>query len=282
MDDLAHDPRSLHLYVRKMLGRDDPRGRPNEGVGDHKGCPYLLLVVDQFEELFTLCRNEAERQAFVNNLLTVADAFSPSQGPVLSKLEGEGWGGGSTLVVITLRADFYAHCAHIDPLREALAHYQEYIGPMSAEELRRAVEGPARQGGWACEPGLVDLLLQDIGAEPGALPLLSHALLETWQRRRGHTLTFGGYSESGRVQGAIAQTAERVLQQLAPAQQVIARSIFLRLTELGERGHAGYPPSSSPRRIGGIDGRRTPTAPLLRFGRGAHPRSAGGGRVPSL
>ncbi|MBI1880444.1 MAG: hypothetical protein HYR94_19880, partial [Chloroflexi bacterium] len=108
------------------------------------------------------------------------------------------------------------------------------IGPMSAAELRRAMEEPAKRGGWTFEPGLVDFLLEEVGAEPGALPLLSHALLETWQRRRGHTLTFGGYRESGGVRGAIAKTADRVWGQLRPEEQAIARNIFLRLTELGE------------------------------------------------
>jgi WD40 repeat protein/DNA-binding SARP family transcriptional activator len=211
MDDLARDPRSLHLYVRRMLSLS-----PSPASGGNRGGGHLLLVVDQFEELFTLCRSQAERQAFVDNLTAAVEADGP------------------TIVVIALRADFYAHCGQFTPLREALEKRQVYIGPMSAEELRRAVTGPAEQGGWSFEPGLVEFLLQEVGDEPGALPLLSHALLETWQRRRGRTLTFSGYSESGGVRGAIAQTAERVLQALKPEQQAIARNTFLRLTELGE------------------------------------------------
>jgi WD40 repeat protein len=112
---------------------------------------------------------------------------------------------------------------------------------MNPRELRQTIEGPAAKGGWDFEPGLVDLLLWDVGAhssrqpEPGALPLLSHALLETWQHRRGHTLTFAGYADSGGVRGAIAKTAETVFnQELTTDQQPIARAIFLRLTELGE------------------------------------------------
>ena len=111
------------------------------------------------------------------------------------------------IVVITLRADFYAHCAAYPQLREVLAGQQEYIGGMDAAELRRAIEEPARRGRWDLEPGLVDLLLHDVGQEPGALPLLSHVLWETWQRRRGRTLTLGGYISSGGVRGAIAETA---------------------------------------------------------------------------
>ncbi len=184
----------------------------------------VLIVVDQFEEVFTLCRDEMERIAFIEKLLASAQERSKK-----------------TTVVIALRADFYSHCAQYPLLRQAVAAEQEYIGQMTAEELRRAIEEPARRGGWEFEPGLVDVLLNDIGAqgasepEPGALPLLSHALLATWERRRGRTFTLGGYHASGGVRGAIAETAESVFNdQLNQTQQEIARDVFLRLTELGE------------------------------------------------
>ncbi len=144
-------------------------------------------------------------------------------------------------MVIALRADFYSHCAQYPLLRAAVAAEQEYIGQMTQAELRRAIEEPARRNGWEFEPGLVDILLSDIGAdgmgqpEPGALPLLSHALLATWERRRGRTFTLDGYHASGGVRGAIAETAESVFtDQLNQAQQELAHDIFLRLTELGE------------------------------------------------
>ncbi len=204
MDDLASDSRSLDLAVTRRLRR----------TGGEK----LLLVVDQFEELFTLCKDEAERQAFVENLLTaVAEEKA-----------------GPTIMVITLRADFYHHCAQFDALRLALEKHQAFIGPLSAGELRQAIEGPAQAGEWSLENGLVDLMLRDAGDEPGALPLLSHALLETWRRRSGRTLTLAGYSDAGGVHGAIATTADRVYEGLSAEQQAIARNIFLRLTELGE------------------------------------------------
>ncbi len=208
VDDLTRDPRALALYARRLLSDS------NHGDGD--GC--LLLVVDQFEELFTLCHDAVERGAFVANLsMALAEETA---GPVV--------------VVVALRADFYAHCSQFAPLREMLAQHQVYIGPMSSNELRRAIEEPARYGGWTFEPGLVDLILDDVGDEPGALPLLSHALLETWRQRRGRTLTFASYVESGGVRGAIARTAETTYERLTPSEQAIARSIFLRLTELGE------------------------------------------------
>ena len=117
------------------------------------------------------------------------------------------------------------------PLRRQL-----YLGAMTPQEMQQAISEPARQGNWSFEPGLVDLLLRDAGEEPGALPLLSHALLETWRRRRARTMTLAGYQETGGVQGAIARTAETVYQQLSTEQQAIARDIFLRLVELGDSG----------------------------------------------
>jgi len=202
LDDLARDPRSLHLAATR-LALESPDA-------------HLLLAVDQFEELFTLCRAETERRAFVDNLLYAAE----SPGPVV--------------VVLALRADFYAQCAPYENLRQALAQRQLYIGAMSPVELRRAIEEPARRGHWTCEPGLVDLLLQEVCDAPGGLPLLSHALLETWRRRSGRSLTLTGYQAAGGVRGAIARTAETLFEQLAPAQQGIARNIFLRLTEISE------------------------------------------------
>ncbi|HET9907463.1 MAG TPA: hypothetical protein VFQ23_12500, partial [Anaerolineales bacterium] len=112
-------------------------------------------------------------------------------------------------------------------------------GAMNNKELRRAIEEPAQRGHWEIEPGLVDVLLRDVGQEPGALPLLSHALMETWQRRRGRTMTLGGYASSGGVHGAIAETAETVFtDRFTHEQQAIARRIFLRLTELGDETSA--------------------------------------------
>jgi WD40 repeat protein len=209
MDDLARDPRSLQIFAKRKLG-------------SRKGA-HSLLVIDQFEELFALCRSEEERAAFIDNLLTAA---SEIDGPVI--------------VITAMRADFYAHCASYVQLREALSTNQEYIGAMSDEELRRAIEEPARRGRWEFEPGLVDLLLHDVGQEPGALPLLSHALMETWHMRRGRTMTLSGYTTTGSVRGAIAETAEVVfLDQFSREQREIARRIFLRLTELGDETSTG-------------------------------------------
>lgn len=205
MDDMAQDPRSLHLYVRRLL--------------DANPAQRLLLVVDQFEELFTLCRSDDLREQFVDNLMTAVSTPKPTP----------------TLLIIVLRADFYHHCAAYPTLRTALETGQKYIGGMSNAELRRAIQEPARQHGYTFEKGLIGLMLQDVDNEPGALPLLSHALLETWKRREGTVLTYEGYREAGGVTGAVAKTADTVYEQrLSPEEQTIARNVFLRLTELGE------------------------------------------------
>jgi WD40 repeat protein/transcriptional regulator with XRE-family HTH domain len=178
----------------------------------------LVIAVDQFEELFTQCEDDAERRCFVDALLA---AWRDPASPVT--------------VIITLRADFYGRVAAYPELAAAVVTYQTLIGPMTAVELRRAIELPAARAGLTLQPGLTDTMLEDLAGEPGALPLLSHALLETWQRRRRLTLTVSGYREAGGVRGAIAQTAERTLQSLPEADQEIARRIFLALTDISER-----------------------------------------------
>jgi WD40 repeat protein/class 3 adenylate cyclase len=213
VDDLSKDPRSLYFFLAR-------RAQINNAT-------HTLLVIDQFEELFTLCRDQFEREAFIDNLLT---ALTPPSLPLGDERRGKG----NMTLILTLRADFYAHLAQYPEMRDAVAQQQEYIGPMTSEELRLAIEEPARRGRWEFEPGLVDLILRDVGDEPGALPLLSHALLETWKRRAGHTLTLKGYADAGGVRGAIAHTAENVFQNLSLDEQAIMRNILLRLTEFGE------------------------------------------------
>lgn len=208
-DRLAAAPATLAEVAPGLLGADHPR---------------LLLVVDQFEEVFSLARHEAERRAFIDNLAAAATGAAPAT------------------VVIVLRADFYARCAQYDGLRELVSQQQEYIGAMTREELFRVIVLPAARADWKIQEGLVELMLDDVGDEPGALPLLSHALLETWQRRRARTMTLSGYRESGGVRGAIAKTAETVFRRrLTDEQRPIARMIFVRLTELGESADGETP-----------------------------------------
>jgi WD40 repeat protein len=213
VDDLRRDPRSLALKLRA------------EATGAAGG--RILIAVDQLEEIFTLCRDEEERAAFLVGLIRACGLDEEPAGvPAAAD---------RATVIVTLRADFYAFLAPYPPLRDASAASQLYVGAMSTSELREAIEEPARRGDWEFVPGLVDLMLRDVGDEPGALPLLSHALLETWKRRRGTAMTLRSYAESGGVKGAIARTADRVYEgELSDEQRPIARNIFVRLTELGE------------------------------------------------
>ena len=103
------------------------------------------------------------------------------------------------------------------------------LGPMRPDELRATIDGPARRAGLRLEPGLADLILEDVAGEPGALPLLSHAMRETWRRRDGHTLSIAGYRATGGVRGAIARTAESIYGNLGPGEQMIMREIFLQI-----------------------------------------------------
>ena len=193
MDDMRQDGRSLDLYVHRLLT-----------VGNHR----LLLVIDQFEELFTLCKDAKERQDFVDNLIKAVNENS------------------RLVLLITLRADFYPQCLQYESLHQLLEKKQKIVPAMSSEDLRQIIELPAHKTGLNYEDGLVDLLLRDVGNEPGALPLLSHALLETWRRRDGNKLTLGGYTAAGGVHGAIAKTADSVYEQLDEAQKSIAYFYF--------------------------------------------------------
>lgn len=215
------DSRSAHKTLAGALLNDSAALRTAAGrLMATDAASRFILIIDQFEELFTLCDSEPERDAFVENVFS---AIQPD-------------GSGQINVAIALRADFYPQCAVYPPLRTALSEQQEFIGPMDTEGLRRAIERPALQGGWEFQPGLVDLIIREVGGEPGALPLLSHALLECWQRRSGRMMTLKGYAQAGGVRSAIARTAERAYQGLQPEEQAIARRIFLRLTNVGEAG----------------------------------------------
>ena len=180
-------------------------------VLDVEDAPDRLLVVDQFEELFTLCADADRRRSFIDGLLALRCA-----------------------VVIGVRADVYARLSGHAGLARAVAANQVLLGPMSADELARAITEPARLAGLRLEPGLVELVLRDVADEPGALPLLSHALRATWDRRDGRTLTVEGYRASGGVATAIARTADAVVDALPEEQRRLARGVFLRMTELGE------------------------------------------------
>ena len=198
--------------VAVMTPGSDPEAELGRSVGRR---PPSLLVVDQFEEAFTLCPDEAGRGRFFDALIDLHEA-------------------GATSIVVALRADFYGRCAEHPRLAAALSAHQCLLGPMQTDELRRAIEGPAGGAGLRLETGLSDAMLADVEGEPGALPLLSHALYESWARRDGRVLTRAGYVAAGGVRGAIAHTAEEVFLGCGRQEQVLMRGMLLRLTELGE------------------------------------------------
>ena len=173
--------------------------------------PARLLVVDQFEELFTRCDDPGRRRAFIDALLAVRGA-----------------------VLIGVRADMYGKLGGHPELARVVAGNHVLLGAMTDGELARAVTEPARLGGLRLDPGLVELVVRDVAGEPGALPLLSHAMRATWERRDGRTLTVAGYRDSGGVASAIAQTADSVIASLPADQRHIARGVLLRLTEVGD------------------------------------------------
>ncbi len=201
LDRLESDPATLTAVVRDRI-------RPG---------PRLVLVVDQLEELFTQSRDELERRQFVDSL--VSAVRDPN---------------GAVTVIVALRADFYGQCSAYPDLAGLLDEGATLLCPMVPDEIRAAVDGPAELAGLEVQPGLTELIVRDVGEEPGALPLLSHALLETWKRRTRRTLTVAGYRQAGGVHGAIAKTAESVYRGFDPTEQARARHVFLRLTELGD------------------------------------------------
>ncbi len=195
-------PRNLGLAARQL-------------VADREG--DVVLVVDQFEEVFTLCQDADERAAFLSALITATT-------------EPES----RTRVVLGIRTDFYTHCARHPELVEAMQDAQILVGPMSTEELRQAISRPAIDAGYRVENALVSRLVADATGQPGVLPLLSHALLETWRRRHGNTLTLTGYESTGGIERSVAQTSEHTFTALSERQQRLANQIFLRMTALGE------------------------------------------------
>ncbi len=171
-----------------------------------------LLIIDQFEELFTLTDDVATRLLFISEALEMVDS-------------------GRVRLVISIRADFYGHCAAIPMLAPVLTHEQVIVAPLSEQDLRDAVLRPAERAGFEVEASLVDAIVEEGVDRPGTLPLISHALVETWRRREGSTLTLASYRDAGSIAGAIADTAERLYDSLQGDEQQQLERLFLRLVE---------------------------------------------------
>jgi WD40 repeat protein len=198
------------------------------------------LIVDQFEELYTLCADPAERTAFVDRLLAAATGPTETTGPTGTATTTGAAAttasapGGRLRVVIAVRADFLGRCAEHPGLTAALQDATLLAGPMSREELREAVVRPAAAAGLVVERALTARLLDDVDDAPGGLPLMSHALLETWRHRTGRTLTESAYEAAGGLRGAVVRTAEEVYGELTAPQAGLARRVLLRLVAPGD------------------------------------------------
>ncbi|MFL5993106.1 MAG: hypothetical protein ACJ736_02065 [Streptomyces sp.] len=211
---------------------------PRDGNSDAD----TVVIVDQFEETFTLCHDAAERARFIDLLLT---ARRPE-----SRLR----------VLLAVRGDFYGRCAEHRELADALRDANLLTGAMSRTELRAAVVKPATVAGLTVERALTTRLVDEVADASGGLPLLSHALLETWRRRRGKTLTMAGYEAAGCLDGAIAKTAEKIYGRFTEDQAAAARRVLLRMIAPGE----GTPDTRRPvarEELGGAD--RDDTAHLV-------------------
>jgi WD40 repeat protein/transcriptional regulator with XRE-family HTH domain len=199
-------------------------------LGETSSSARVVLIVDQFEEIFTECQQDTEREGFIAALCAAAQSAA-------------------ALVVIGVRADFYGPCLAYPTLLTALQG-PVALGSMSAEQLRAVITCPAETEGLNLEPGLVELLLRDLGVadevgsgaagyDPGALPLLAHALRASWQQREGQMLTVAGYRCTGGIGQALATTAERAYTGLSPAERQSARQVLLRLVNVSEQGGSG-------------------------------------------
>jgi WD40 repeat protein/DNA-binding SARP family transcriptional activator len=194
----------------------DELNRAGADVGDDS---RVVLAVDQFEETFTACSDERERAAFIASLVHAARDTH-----------------GRCLVVLAIRADHYERCAAYADLSGLLAANHVLVTSMRRDELRQSIDNPARRAGLRVERGLADALIADVEGEPGALPLLSTALLELWQRRDGPHLRHASYEHTGGVRGAVARLAEEAYGQLDSGQQAVARSVLTRLATEGAGG----------------------------------------------
>ncbi len=202
LNQLMQDERGLVRALKRVLPDDETE---------------LLLLIDQFEELFTLVDEEHKRTHFMDSLIT---AISEPR----SRLR----------VIITLRADFYDKPLNYARFGELMRQRTEVILPLNTEELERAISAPAKRANLVLEDGLVTNIVADVNNQPGALPLLQYALTELFERRNGLMLTNEAYNEIGGTMGALARRADELYEGLGDEGQTLAKQLFLRLVTLGE------------------------------------------------
>jgi WD40 repeat protein/transcriptional regulator with XRE-family HTH domain len=230
--ELESAPAWFALTARQaaLAGSPGPAGDADGAAdGDQPGQRRLVLVVDQFEELFTLCADEGQRRAFITALHAAATAgHGPDQAP-------------AALVVLGVRADFEARCADYPQLAGPVQD-RYLVTAMTERQLRMAITEPAKKAGAKVDDDLADRLLAEVRTgQPGAfgagaLPLLSHALDQAWRHRTGEAVTLADYERAGGIEGAVAASAQRTYDCLTPAQQTAARQVFTRLTATSPDG----------------------------------------------
>jgi len=231
---LEADPAWFALTARQAaLARPHWQQTYSDGSAAERDQPpgqrRVLLVVDQFEEVFTQCAEEGQRRAFITALHAAATAgHGPDPAP-------------AALVVLGVRADFEARCADYPQLAGPVQD-RYLVTAMTERQLRMAITEPAKMAGSKVDDDLVGALLAEVRTgQPGtsgagALPLLSHALDQAWRSRAGQAVTLADYERAGGIEGAVAGSAQRAYDQLTPAQQAAARQVFLRLTATSSDG----------------------------------------------
>jgi DNA-binding SARP family transcriptional activator/class 3 adenylate cyclase/WD40 repeat protein/type II secretory pathway predicted ATPase ExeA len=187
-----------------------------DGADDSARGPRVIFV-DQFEETFTAGADRREQGEFITRLLNLVD--QPD-----------------TALVLAIRADHLGRCATYPEFADRLTGNDVLVGPMRDAELRRTVELPAQRAGLEVEAGMVEVIVADVAGRAGALPLLSTALSETWERREGRSLTLAGYRAAGGVNGALARMAEDAYAALPAGVRAAVRRLLLRLCDAGEEG----------------------------------------------
>lgn len=175
----------------------------------------LLIVIDQFEELYTQCQDEQERQAFIDCLLEVAALINVS-------------------LVLTLRTDFLGQALAYRPLADAIQQGSQMLGPMSRTELQAAITKPAALLDVTLEEGLTERMTEAVSSSKGNLPLLEFALQELWIKQQGIQLTNAAYNEIGGLEEAVARHAEQVFSKLNELEKERSRQVFLQLVRPGE------------------------------------------------
>ncbi len=202
MQQLRDDTRGFIRAAKRILPDENAR---------------LVLVIDQFEEVFTLLDSEEERQHFLDMVLAAVN--DPRS---------------RIYVIITLRADFYDRPLLYSGFGDLIRRRTELVLPLSPEELEAAIVAPATRVGVKMEPALVAAILKDVNQQPGALPLLQYALTELFERREGRLMTIAAYHEIGGTSGALARRADEVYSNFDTATQETVRQLFLRLVTPGE------------------------------------------------